>query len=119
MNDVEDDGHGRPKLAEGFYEVESIRKKRCRKGKVQYLIKWLGWPEEANTWEPTDNLLSCSDLIDKFEQSTRSRTQRSSRRSVTQSTGGSSTAIKEETESETPTRSSMATAQERPFRIFI
>ncbi|KAK9056052.1 hypothetical protein SSX86_027139 [Deinandra increscens subsp. villosa] len=58
----------RPNLPQGFYEVESVRKKRCIKGNVQYLIKWVGWPEEANTWEPLENLISCSDIIDAFEE---------------------------------------------------
>ncbi|KAK4742452.1 hypothetical protein SAY87_000453 [Trapa incisa] len=66
----------RPKLDEGFYEIEAVRRKRIRKGKVQYLIKWRGWPETANTWEPLENLLSCSDVIDAFEESTRSGKQR-------------------------------------------
>ncbi|KAM0935078.1 putative chromatin remodeling & transcriptional activation CHROMO-DOMAIN family [Dioscorea sansibarensis] len=63
--EVEDDV---PKLEEGFYEIEDIRKKRIRKGKLQYLIKWRGWPETANTWEPLENLGSCSDVIDAFEE---------------------------------------------------
>ena len=29
-----------PRLEEGFYEIEGIRKKRVRKGQIQYLIKW-------------------------------------------------------------------------------
>ncbi|XVF30641.1 hypothetical protein REPUB_Repub16aG0075900 [Reevesia pubescens] len=28
-----------------------------------------GWPETANTWEPLENLQSCSDVIDAFEES--------------------------------------------------
>ncbi|XP_019187308.1 PREDICTED: chromo domain protein LHP1 [Ipomoea nil] len=71
--------NGRPKLAEGYYEIETVRKKRVRKGQVQYLIKWRGWPETANTWEPVENLLSCSDVIDVFEESLRSG-KRSTRR---------------------------------------
>ncbi|KAF9613185.1 hypothetical protein IFM89_005956 [Coptis chinensis] len=57
-----------PKLDDGFYEIEDVRRKRIRKGKVQYLIKWRGWPEAANTWEPVENLLSCIDIIDAFER---------------------------------------------------
>ncbi|PIA37016.1 hypothetical protein AQUCO_03100044v1 [Aquilegia coerulea] len=72
----------RPKLDEGFYEIEDVRRKRIRKGQVQYLIKWRGWPETANTWEPIDNLLTCSDIIDAFElkssKSSRKRKRRSS-----------------------------------------
>ncbi|XP_010525009.1 PREDICTED: chromo domain-containing protein LHP1-like isoform X2 [Tarenaya hassleriana] len=68
----EEDQEERPKLDEGFFEIEAIRRKRVRKGKLQYLIKWRGWPETANTWEPLENLQSCSDFIDAFEESLRS-----------------------------------------------
>ncbi|XP_020590384.1 probable chromo domain-containing protein LHP1 [Phalaenopsis equestris] len=61
------------KLEEGFYEIEDIRKKRIRKGEVQYLIKWRGWPETANTWEPIENLKSCADFIEVFEERSPSR----------------------------------------------
>lgn len=27
-----------------------------------------GWPETANTWEPLENLLSCYDVVDAFEE---------------------------------------------------
>ncbi|XP_071697512.1 chromo domain protein LHP1-like [Rutidosis leptorrhynchoides] len=76
-NEAEDE---RPKLAEGFYEIESVRKKRSRKGKVQYLIKWRGWPETANTWEPVENLMSCSDFIDAFEERMRSGKHKSNKK---------------------------------------
>ncbi|GJY72179.1 chromo domain-containing protein [Tanacetum coccineum] len=46
----------KPKLADGFYEIEAVRKKRLRKGKKEYLVKWRGWPESSNTWEPVENL---------------------------------------------------------------
>ncbi|CAA0842508.1 Chromo domain-containing protein LHP1 [Striga hermonthica] len=59
----------RTKLADGYYEIEAVRRKRVRKGKVQYLIKWRGWSEAENTWEPVENLLQCSDIIDAFEES--------------------------------------------------
>ncbi|KAL5224237.1 hypothetical protein ABZP36_010876 [Zizania latifolia] len=67
-----------PKLAEGFYEIEDIRRRRLRKGQLQYLVKWRGWPESANTWEPLENLRACSDIIDAFEK--RSRSPRSCRK---------------------------------------
>ncbi|KAF5204112.1 chromo domain-containing protein LHP1-like, partial [Thalictrum thalictroides] len=73
----------RPKLDEGFYEIEDVRRKRIRKGQVQYLIKWRGWPETANTWEPIDNLLTCSDIIDAFEL----RSSKSSRKRKRKSSG--------------------------------
>ncbi|XP_037032160.1 heterochromatin protein 1-like [Bradysia coprophila] len=38
------------------YEVEKVLKKRTRKGKTEYLIKWLGYPSSSNSWEPSENL---------------------------------------------------------------
>ncbi|XP_024526446.1 chromo domain-containing protein LHP1-like [Selaginella moellendorffii] len=55
-------------LREGFYEVEAIRKRRIRKGKPQYLIKWRGWPESVNTWEPFEHLEQCQDIVEDFER---------------------------------------------------
>ncbi|XP_010943388.1 probable chromo domain-containing protein LHP1 isoform X2 [Elaeis guineensis] len=76
--DLEGEEEEVPKLGEDFYEIEDIRKKRVRKGQVQYLIKWRGWPETANTWEPYDNVKSCADIIEAFEE--RSRSTRPSRK---------------------------------------
>ncbi|CAI9269238.1 unnamed protein product [Lactuca saligna] len=74
------DDNERPKLAEGFYEIEAVRRKRIRKGETQYLIKWRGWPESSNTWEPVENLMSCSDFIDAFEESSKSKSNRRRKR---------------------------------------
>ena len=34
------------------YEVEAIIGRRNNGGRVEYLIKWKGYSEEENTWEP-------------------------------------------------------------------
>lgn len=57
-----------PKLAEGYYEIETIRRRRRRQNQIQYLVKWRGWPESANTWEPEENLKACSDFVEAFEK---------------------------------------------------
>lgn len=44
-------------IGEQVFAVESITKKRIRKGNVEYLLKWQGWPPKYSTWEPEDNIL--------------------------------------------------------------
>ena len=36
------------------YEVERILEKRIRSGKVEYLVKWVGYSEEDNEWISED-----------------------------------------------------------------
>jgi len=47
-----------PDMIEGEeqYEVEAIRAHRWQNNKLRYLIKWKGYPESDNTWEPVGNI---------------------------------------------------------------
>uniref|UniRef100_A0A7I4ESS0 Chromo domain-containing protein n=1 Tax=Physcomitrium patens TaxID=3218 RepID=A0A7I4ESS0_PHYPA len=60
-------------LGEGMFEVEAIRKKRIRKGKKEFLIKWRNWPEKDNTWEPFSHVAKCRDILEEFEASQKAR----------------------------------------------
>ena len=46
------------------YEVEKVLKKRNRRGKVEYFVKWKNFNE--TTWEPLANLTNAQNLIDEF-----------------------------------------------------
>lgn len=49
------------------YDVETILRDRVVNGRRQYLIKWLGFSSEHNTWEDEDNILS-DELKREYEE---------------------------------------------------
>ena len=59
-----------------IFAAERILKKRERKGKMQYKVKWLGYLEDKSTWEPEENTLD-KRVIEHFEHGQR-RNQRKS-----------------------------------------
>ncbi|MEQ2221423.1 hypothetical protein ILYODFUR_015777 [Ilyodon furcidens] len=53
-------------IGEQVFAVESILKKRLRKGNMEYLLKWKGWPPKYSTWEPEEHILDRR-LVQVFE----------------------------------------------------
>uniref|UniRef100_A0A914Q0X6 Chromo domain-containing protein n=1 Tax=Panagrolaimus davidi TaxID=227884 RepID=A0A914Q0X6_9BILA len=50
------------------YTVEKILDKKGKGKNVQYFIKWKGYDETNNSWEPKSNC-NCPELIQQFEAS--------------------------------------------------
>ncbi|XP_021915623.1 polycomb group protein Pc isoform X4 [Zootermopsis nevadensis] len=57
-------------MGDRVYAAERIMKKRVRRGRVEYFVKWKGWSQKHSTWEPEENILD-GRLIDIFEQGQR------------------------------------------------
>jgi len=55
-------------LGEEEFEVEEILAQRRYRNKIQYLVKWLGWGSDHNTWEPLDNLVNCAAHVAEFNR---------------------------------------------------
>ena len=49
------------------FVVESILAKRTRQGKLEYRVRWLGYGEDDDTWEPKGNLTNVHEKIAEFE----------------------------------------------------
>ncbi|GIX97122.1 zinc finger protein 26 [Caerostris extrusa] len=49
------------------YKVEKIIARRFQHGRFEYLIKWKGYSNAENTWEPKENILSPG-LLEDFEK---------------------------------------------------
>ncbi|KAF4092778.1 hypothetical protein AMELA_G00024330 [Ameiurus melas] len=44
-------------VGERVFAAESIIKRRIRRGRMEYLVKWKGWSQKYSTWEPEENIL--------------------------------------------------------------
>jgi len=54
---------------EDEFVVEKILNHRVnKKGKKEYFLKWKGFPDSENTWEPAANL-NCTELVEGYESS--------------------------------------------------
>lgn len=49
------------------YEVETILKSQDRSGRLWYYIKWKGFDDSWNSWEPED-LMNCPDKVKEFNK---------------------------------------------------
>lgn len=59
-----------PEIQDGQqeYEVERVDDSRFRRGHLEYLIKWKGYPVGDSTWEPEGNLQNAQKALHEFHQ---------------------------------------------------
>lgn len=55
------------------YEVESILSHRFVRNKTEFLVKWLGYGPEHNTWEPEANCANCPDKLSDYWERVKSQ----------------------------------------------
>lgn len=55
-----------------MFAAESILKRRIRRGRWEYLVKWKGWSQKYSTWEPEENILD-ERLFAAFDERERER----------------------------------------------
>ncbi|KAH7558668.1 reverse transcriptase [Bipolaris maydis] len=77
-------------LEDDEYEVEEVKDLRKIGSQWKYLVKWQGWPESHNTWEPEGNLTNCKSLVRDFHRRQPRYTQHNGRRTFQRSNVSSS-----------------------------
>ncbi|XP_019636928.1 PREDICTED: chromodomain Y-like protein 2 isoform X1 [Branchiostoma belcheri] len=50
------------------FEVEGILDQRTRRGRPEYLIRWAGFDEDEDTWEPEKNLVGCEEILEEWKR---------------------------------------------------
>eukprot|EP00795_Rhopilema_esculentum_P017638 gene17638-9282_t len=51
---------------EDIFEVERILDARSQDNYLYYLVHWKGYTSADDTWEPSENLLTCQELVDNY-----------------------------------------------------
>jgi hypothetical protein len=49
------------------WEVQEIHNAQTFDGALHYLVKWIGWLSEYNSWEPTEHLAKAPKKIQEFK----------------------------------------------------
>ncbi len=65
--------HPPPKVIgqeDDHYKVEAILQSRQTKNRqgIQYLVKWKGYPDSDNSWEPASNIKNTMNLVTAFHK---------------------------------------------------
>lgn len=50
------------------YEVDRILDSRCYRNQLQYLVRWKGYGEGEDSWEPASNLTNAPEKVAEFHE---------------------------------------------------
>ena len=53
---------------DNLYNIEKILKRRKSKNRLEYKIKWEGYPLSQSTWEPLENLVSAIEYVEEYDK---------------------------------------------------
>jgi hypothetical protein len=67
--------HIETETTESEYEIERILDTKRVRNQQYYLVKWKGYDDSENTWEPTSHLRNSQESIRKFHQDRRTTSQ--------------------------------------------
>jgi len=68
------------------YTVEKVVDMRMRSNKKEYLLKWKGYPDSENTWEPHENL-DCPEMINTYEDKVKKKKEERKSKAVDEGAG--------------------------------
>lgn len=51
---------------EVFEVLKILARRKSRRGKLEYLVRWKNYGEEDDTWEPIENLKDCDEVLEDF-----------------------------------------------------
>merc|ERR1712080_213914 len=63
---VEEEGKEEEEEEEEYIVEKILNHRFTKKGKLEYFLKWKGFDDADNTWEPAENL-NCQDLVEIYE----------------------------------------------------
>ena len=50
------------------WEIEAIMAHKKTQCGIKYLVKWKGYPESENSWEPAENLENAKDMVEDYHR---------------------------------------------------